>query len=426
MGALKRAGLGGFASGSLVYLLSNALSAAIPFILIPVLTRHLTPAEYGQVGIFLGLVAALAAFTGLNANGAAARKYYDETAPDELRQFLGACLFILVASATVLLLLAVVFRAPLAQQLGLEPGWIPWAVALSAASFVINLRLTQWQVRKQALPYGTLQVLQAGLALGLAVVAVVVLGLGAGGRIMAQVVAVGSCMLAALWLLHRDRLLSLSPRPAHVREALRFGVPLIPHVSGLFLLGMADRFVINAELGATQAGLYFVAVQLSSVMAVLFDAINKAYIPWLFERLKRDDAAEKRQTVRLTYAYFAGALALAGLFALLGPAAIPVIAGERYAEAGAAIGWLALGQAFGGGYYMVTNYIFYSKKTGMMSVATLCCGAFNIVLLLVLVEAMGLRGAAMAYALAMACRFFWMWWLAQRRHPMPWRLRREA
>jgi O-antigen/teichoic acid export membrane protein len=45
--------------GSAVYLRSNILAAAIPFILLPVLTHYLSPAEYGKVGMFLMLVVLL-------------------------------------------------------------------------------------------------------------------------------------------------------------------------------------------------------------------------------------------------------------------------------------------------------------------------------------------------------------------------------
>lgn len=415
-----RLSLGRFASGSLTYLAANLVSAAVPFLLIPVLTRHLTTAEYGQVGLFMALVTGLATLTGLNTNGAAARKVYDDLAPAELSNFVGACLQIMLASTTLVLLLALALGDAPARWLGLEPRWVLGAIAICAASYLVNLRLTQWQVRRQAAHYGGLQVLQSLLLMGLTLLLVVGLDTGAEGRIGAQLVAATACMAIAFHSLRRDGLLGWAWRPAYLREALQFGLPLVPHVTGIFLLGMADRFFINERLGAGEAGVYMVAVQLCALMGILFDAINKAYIPWLFERLKRDDPAEKRQTVRLTYAYFAGALTLAGLFTLAGPAAIHLLAGGAYAGAAAAVGWLALGQAFGGGYFMVTNYIFYSKRTGMMSLATLSCGALNLALLLWLVDDFGLRGAAMAYAAAMAARFFWMWWLAQRRHPMPW------
>ncbi len=183
---------------------------------------------------------------------------------------------------------------------------------------------------------------------------------------------------------------------------------------------MFDRFLINTKLGLAEVGIYMVAVQLASAMGLVFDAINNAYVPWLFERLKRDHADEKHQVVRLTYWYFLIALSMAGVAFLVGPVAIRMIAGDRYAAAGGVIGWLALGQAFVGMYLMVTNYIFFSMKTGRLALITFSSGLLNVALLFLLIGRWGIVGAAMASALALGVRFLWTWYEAQQRHPMPW------
>ncbi|MGJ3660750.1 oligosaccharide flippase family protein, partial [Shigella boydii] len=41
---------------SSIYLISNIFNALIPFILLPILTRNLTPYEYGQIAMFQTLV----------------------------------------------------------------------------------------------------------------------------------------------------------------------------------------------------------------------------------------------------------------------------------------------------------------------------------------------------------------------------------
>jgi len=81
--------------------------------------------------------------------------------------------------------------------------------------------------------------------------------------------------------------------------------------------------------------------------------------------------------VCLTYAYFAAALLMAGIMFLFGPLIVRLLAGPRYAEAGTVIGWIALGHAFGGMYLMVTNYVFYSKRTGLLSLSTISAGIIN-------------------------------------------------
>lgn len=55
-----------------MYLVSNILNAIIPFALLPVLTRYLSPEEYGEVAMFQTLLGAMTAFVGLSMAGAAA------------------------------------------------------------------------------------------------------------------------------------------------------------------------------------------------------------------------------------------------------------------------------------------------------------------------------------------------------------------
>jgi O-antigen/teichoic acid export membrane protein len=194
----------------------------------------------------------------------------------------------------------------------------------------------------------------------------------------------------------------------------------MPHAAGLFLLSSVDRFVINAELGLEQVGIYMVAVQLVAAMGLVFDAINNAYVPWLFERLQRNQTDEKRQIVRWTYGYCLALLCVVMFAFTIGPPLLVFIAGEKYRAAGQVVGWLALGQAFHGMYLMVTNYIFFSKRTGLLSVATITSGLINVGLLLLLISFMGIKGAAIAFAISMACKFLLTWYVAQLRHPMPW------
>jgi O-antigen/teichoic acid export membrane protein len=412
---------GGFISGSAIYLLSNIFAAAIPFILLPILTRYLSPVEYGEVGIFLTLIAGLGAFTGLSVHGAANRKFYDDgLEKHNMKDFIGACLQILLASSLLVFAIAWLFQAQLSEWLGLQPHWILWAVIASATGFIFQLRMGQWQVRKQARLYGITQVSQALINTLLSILLVVVFLQGADGRMSAYIISMVAFAILAVFLLYRDNLLGFAWHPSYIKEALAFGVPLMPHVAGIFLLSAVDRLVIDYQLGLAEVGIYMVAVQLASVMGIIFDAINKAYVPWLFERLKRDQPDEKKQIVRLTYAYFLVSLLAAGLVFVVGPITVTVVAGERYAEAGSVIGWLALGQAFSGMYLMVTNYIFYSKKTGLLSLVTIGSGLLNVVLLVVLIKILGLTGAAIAFALSTALRFLFTWLVANRRHPMPW------
>jgi O-antigen/teichoic acid export membrane protein len=420
--ALGRLRSNSLLSGALIYGASNILNALIPFLLLPVLTRYLSPAEYGRIAIFQTLVIGLGAFVGLSVAAAASRKYLDLRLDQQaLARYIAACVHILVASGLIVAGVAWWLKSPLSDWLGLEGVWIACAILLSACNCLITLRLGQWQIRQRPLPYGLLQVSFALLnALG-SLFLVVAMKWGAEGRIAAQVAAALVFSVLAVALLRRDGLLRLFCwNPQYVKEALSFGVPLIPHIAGAIVLSTVDRFFVQSTLGLAELGIYMVAIQLASGLGLLFDAVNNAYAPWLFDRLGRQSAGEARQIVCNTYIWFAVILVLAAALFLLGPPIVVLVAGQQYARAGELMGWLGLGQVFGGMYLMVANYVFYAKSTWLLSVATLSSGAVNIGLLMFLIDQFGLAGAAISFAAAMGARFVLTWWVAHKRHPMPW------
>ena len=56
-----------------IYTITSGINAAIPFSIMPILTRYLTPSDYGTVAMFGVLLSFVAPFTGLSINGAIAK-----------------------------------------------------------------------------------------------------------------------------------------------------------------------------------------------------------------------------------------------------------------------------------------------------------------------------------------------------------------
>ncbi|MDS1140041.1 oligosaccharide flippase family protein [Pusillimonas sp. SM2304] len=399
----------------------NILNAAIPFMLLPILTRYLSTTEYGVVAMFQTFVAALSAFTGLSVHGAALRKFYDLSEDKtELKDYIGACLQILLLSSSIIFLLVFFVSDYLSTLFGLNHGWLLVAVIVSAASFVVNIRMGQWQVRNSILKYSAFLLSQSLVNLSLSLLLVIVLKLGGEGRLIAMAWTPVLFAGVALFSLGRCNLIGTSWHVNHVKEALRFGVPLIPHVAGAFLLLTIDRLVVNTKLGLGQAGIYMAAIQVSMIASICFDAINKAFVPWLYERLSRNLIEEKQLIVKWTYIYFVFLLGLAIVGFYVGPYFIFILTGPNYQAAQEIIGWLLLGQIFKGMYLMVTNYVFFAKKTVYLSVVTMISGLLNVLFLFLLIDYLGLHGAAIATALAGAVQFLLTWYAANRSFQMPW------
>ncbi|MBT8527042.1 oligosaccharide flippase family protein [Polynucleobacter paneuropaeus] len=409
-----------FYFGSMIYFLSNIGASIIPFLLLPILTRYLSIAEYGQVAMFQTLLIALSSFIGISAQGAASVRYYDSDKSHDYASYVGSCFLILLITILVTLAIVSIFIDPLTRWLGILPWWIFSGILISGFSFIVLMRMTQWQIRNQAKKYGLFQVSQAVIN-GFLTLIFVVAWLKAGdGRILAIFLTALIYAAISVYLLYRDNLIKFIWQPKYLLAICAFGIPLIPHSIGYALLSAADRFYINNKFGLIDVGIYMAAVQIASVFGLLFDGINNAFVPWLFERLKKNISSEKKEIVRWTYFYFLTLLGIVFLAFSIGPFFLEFIAGLQYGAAGELVGWLVLGQVFQGMYLMVTNYIFFSKRTGLLSLSTVGSGLVNILLLLLLTSYIGLKGAAIAFAIAMGMKFIFTWYIASKRHPMPW------
>lgn len=410
-----------FAREAVTYLISNVLYSSIPFILLPILTRFLTKEEYGEVSMYYTLVSLLGAFIGVNSHSFASRKYFDRVDEEDLREWNTSSMFVLVYSSIFMFIILFLCNSYISNIFGLNSAYIYMAYISSVFLFLTNYRLIQWQIRKKAKYYGIFQVSQALINFIITILFVVVMGMKGEGRINAYFITSIIFGILGLIVMNRDRLFDFNrPKISQIKEILVFGLPLIFHVGGNFLLGAADRVIIKNNMSLGDVGIYTVGVQFSLVLGVVFNAINKAYVPWLFEKLGDASLNTKVKITKITSLYFLILIAVIGLGFVIGPFIIESIVGNEFTEAREVIGYLLAGQCFVGAYLMVTNYIFYVKRTGVLATITVFSGIFNLVLMYYLTKIYGLKGAAVSFTFSMFIRFIITFLVAQKYYPMPW------
>ncbi|WP_318439211.1 lipopolysaccharide biosynthesis protein [Photobacterium leiognathi] len=405
-----------------IYLFSNVINAAIPFLLMPVLTRYLSVDEYGKVALFQSLLLALGSVIGFNAVGAVVRKNYDQGITlSEIKEYRTNSIYVLIFSIIIIYIISNISMPMVVTYLSMSSYWVYSGIIISSFSFFVSILLSHFQVEHKANKYGFLQISRSLLNMLLTLFFVIVFMKGAQGRVDALLFSSFVFFIIAVFFIIKENLIGITLLNwEYIKDIFKYGVPLIPHTIGLFLITSVDRFLINDKLGLRDAGLYMVAVQISLAMVVIFDAINKAYMPWLFEKLKKDKAEEKIKIVKNTYIYFFSILLCCTLSFFIGPFIINIIAGSKYSDSASLIGWLCLGQGFGGMYLIITSYIFYAKKTYYLSVITIFTGFLNVIFIIFFIDYFGLVGAAIAFSLSKFIQFLLTWILSMKVIKMPW------
>lgn len=406
-----------------IYTFTNILGAAIPFLLLPFFTRWLTPDDYGKVAMFGLFSAFLSPVLGLSINGAIAQQYYDMKQGRYKNSRLLWNGFLLVSvmsliSVVIILLLKHFFM----QYLSLSLPVLLLSVFTTFASMFFQCYLTILQIRKKAWSYGLLQILFVTISAGLSLSLVGYYDFSWEGRVYSSVISALVLGVASFILVVKHKLIVFKFSKRDIKTLWNYGFPLIFHSIGGLLIAMIDRFFIANMISMKEAGLYTLAYSICSVFGMLTSSFNQAFVPWLFEKLSKNDDVENLRIVKLSYMLMIGLIAIAIIGTLVSPFVLKYFVGKQFYDSQKFFLWLLVGFAFGGMYYLVTNYVFYSAKTKYLAYSTLFSGLLNVFFCYILITYNGAIGAAQSFAISNIILFLITWIMAEKCHKMPWRL----
>jgi O-antigen/teichoic acid export membrane protein len=402
-----------------VYTGTNLVNRAIPFLLLPVLTRYLSPFDYGLVATYQVILTVCGVLVRVEMNGAVAVNYF-KMGRDELRAYLGNVIVISCAAFLVISIAGIAWMGPLSRLLKFPGPWILTVTAAALAQFLATLVMTLWQVEQKPLPYGLFQISQTLVNIGLSLFLIIALGWRWEGRVTGIFATslVFAAVSALLLSVRKDVRFSIEKK--HMADALSFGIPLIPHALGSLLIITADRIFINSMVGVEATGMYVVGYQVGMIIEVLAASFNAAWSPFFFEKLQQGREESKRKIVVFTYIYGAAIVILALLLSAVAPAFLRFFVGKNFYGSSQYVFWIALGFAANGLYYMAANYIFYAKKSHILAWTTLLSAGLNILLNYVLIRKNGAVGAAQATAITFALTFLTVWLCSMKVCPMQW------
>jgi len=206
----------------------------------------------------------------------------------------------------------------------------------------------------------------------------------------------------------------------YIKDALFFGIPLIPHALGGWIITGIDRIFINSMVGVAATGIYTVGYQVGMIIGLLAHSFNLAWAPFLYEKLKENNYSTKIKIVKFTYLYNIGIIFLALALSFIAPYFLKYFVSENFYFSYKYVIWIALANAFSGMYLMVVNYIFYVKKTYVLAWITFFSAFINIILNYFFIKANGAIGAAQATTLTALLQFALTWILSVRCFKMPW------
>lgn len=405
---------------SFVYVFAEALNKAIPFFVLPILTTYLSKEQFGVVSNFQVLANILIVCVGLATSSAVTVNYHRlETA--EIRDYISNIVLILLFSLVAFLFFIFIGGSYIADFIGVTKNWIYLGVIFAGCQFLNTLIVRIYTLRQDAMKVALFQVSKSIVNVSLTLIFVISLQMTWEGRVLGIAGAGISFSIISLFLLYKFNYLKPIFKKEYFTDALKIGLPLIPHQLSHLIKNGVDRFIVTSLIGLEANGVYSLAYQLGSVLLIVFTAVNQALTPHLFKELKTANNASKKRMVKLLY----GIALLIFILVLLGSVIVPIgfelfIPNRDYDEAVGLIPLFFIAFGFKGLYFLVFPFLLYEKHTKLIATITFSISIIHLGLSYFLTEKFGLTGACLALVISECITFLVVAYFSNKRFPMPW------
>jgi O-antigen/teichoic acid export membrane protein len=354
-----------------IYGLGNLLFQLVGVLLLPILVRRLTPAEFGILEVLnrLGDVAAYALLLG-GVQQATLTFYNQATNPAERRAVVSTAVMLVGTGAALACLLSVLVARPLGEALGTgQPLFIVLAVAATMSNALTTVSLTLSQARAMPTRYVVTTMTQFLAKIALSLYFMVVLGWGLWGWMLAWIITsaaygagLGAFELAESGLHLDSRLLG---------RMLAFALPFLPGGICFFLMNYGDRFLLLRYADKAEIGLYALGCKLAAVVGVFSRGpLYQAWSARMYDAARRSDAPVIFGRV---FTWVLAAYLLVGLgVSLLREEIVWVLGGQQYSGAAQVVAIVVLAYYFLAAADLMDACFYIRRRTSLKLGITLC------------------------------------------------------
>jgi O-antigen/teichoic acid export membrane protein len=410
---------------SAIYGAGAVVSRLLGVLLLPVVTRYLHRSDLGAVDTLIALSVVLVIVLRAGISMAFFRFYFDAEDDAGRVTVVRTSFWFTMATATAGLVLGAVFAGPISQALFSthdRANLVRAGFVLLWAQMNYEQLTALFRVEERSVAYVAATIANVIVTVGATILLVAVWHEGATGVLVGNFA--GTLTVYFVLLAYRRFQLGLEFDRRLFREMQRFGLPLVPSGLALWVVDLADRFLLLKLKNTAEVGLYSVGVRISSALLILLIALRTAWPAFAYS-IRDDDEAKRTYGFVLTYVLYACCwLSLA--LSLLAPWLVKLLATPRFYPGSRVVPLLAFGATAFIAFNVMSIGIGRAKQTQFNWVVTGVAAAVNIGLNFVLIPPYGMMGAAAATLVAYTIMFLGMTVRAQQVFHVPYQWRRVA
>ena len=193
---------------------------------------------------------------------------------------------------------------------------------------------------------------------------------------------------------------------------LKFSIPLIPEAESVQIMNLADKFMVQKLVGAAETGIFALPQTVSFIISILEDSVWNAWIPWLYEKIARDEL-EDVEKPWITMMHIFGLMSW--VLVALAPEEIAILGDKtQYAASIYLIAPMVTGSLFRFYSYSYSAIQNYHKNTRWVAFGTISTMLLNVVLNYIFIVHINYQAAAYTTMISFIVLLFMQGYLEHR------------
>lgn len=384
---------------TLTFGVGGMLQQAISFVLLPVYTRYLTPADYGVLNLLMiaGLLTSMIPWAVVGPS--LFRSYYDYETEEERSLAVSTGFFLSTAITGVLLLIGVLFSHPLSMLLTGDSEYAMLTAIMllgSALSTTNKVALVVFRAQKWSFKYTVVSTGSLFVSLGMTIYLVVFRRLNIAGVVFGSLAGNVVSAFLSLWMVRGY--LRLAASRVEIRKMVSYGLPFIPADVISFTWNSADRLIIQAFFGPSAVGLYALAWRLGQLVSILVVQPFSLIEPAIIFSGEEDPRAKEFYARLLTYFLLVTTLVGLGV-SLVANDVLRLMTSSEYWAAGHIVPWISLASVLYGARTLVSVGLALKRQTRWFPVSLAIGLALHLCLMFALLPVLGILGAGVSLSI---------------------------
>ncbi len=404
-----------------IFSVSTILAKGIGFLLLPLYTRYLSPADYGILELLALTLQISAIFISQGLPMALFRSYsfqFKENKAMRAKAVNTAILYVIIATS-IYCGIFFIFSGIIDKIIFGSKNYtvllkiIAVTTFFRCITFVPNALL---RAQLKSIQISIAQIIHLVINLSLNIYFIVVLNLGVQGVIYGNLIAALILAIIIYSLISKE--LSLTFSFKILKEMLSFGLPFVPAGLALIVMNGSDRFFLQKFSTTDMVGLYALGYKLSIILQ--FIIIEPFLLVWpsiYFPLAKEDDA--QATLARLASIFFLSISFVGLIIILLSKPLIMIMAPQTFWAAHQVCDWIVPSVILYGFYNILNVGINIKKNTKTTPVIVGISAFINLLLNYLLIPQYGMIGAAVSTLLSFVMMVALAYYFNNKIYPVP-------